>query len=476
MKITQKVIVTTLSYVVTTLVGFFGTIYFTNVLGAALFGKYVLGVTIIKWLIISDCGVRKATIKRISEGDKINKLYTASLIIHFFQAIVVINMLYIFSSHLNDYIGGKFFSLILFLFIMMLMFELVGMAISGMNKVHIFKTIDTFHQIARIGFQFGLLVFGYGITGLFLGHVFAFGVAFIIAAYLLMFQYEIRLVAPARDQFISIFRYAKFSWLARVRSQTFARMDILIMGFFIASSEVAVYQVAWTISMVFAVLSQSIQANLFPELSNLSAESMTENISSLVKQGLIYAGFIPIPGLFGSIVLGEDVLAMFGPKFTSGMPLLVALAALSVISTVDSQLRNAINSLNYPEFTFRINTMFIITNLCLNIILVYYVGAIGAAIASFITVTASTIYAVILLRSIISFSIPWRTILQQVFAGIVMAGAVWGIKQAFLLRSSLVIISVAGFGAVTYTLILILISVEIRTKVLEMIEFTDLGD
>jgi O-antigen/teichoic acid export membrane protein len=338
------------------------------------------------------------------------------------------------------------------------------MGLSGVKQVHVWKSLDAFSQVGRVLFQICLVVLGYKVVGLFLGHITSLLIASATAVLFLYFQSELDVGIPRWNQFLSLLRYARFSWLERFRSQTFAWMDILILGFFVTSSAVATYQVAWTISMTFGIFSSSISETLFPELSGLESKNETERISNLLSEGFVYTAFIPIPGFFGSIVLGREVLRLFGPEFTDGFLLLVSLAALSIVLSFDSQFRTMIDSLNYPRYTFQINLLFILLNLVLNLVLIYYAGALGAAIASLLSILASSVYSIYLLKKILKLHLPLYEIGLQFIGGIVMCGVIWFMKQIHIPQNPVETVIFAGLGATIYFVVILSISVEIRGK------------
>lgn len=464
MKITKKVLITVFSYGVTTIVGFLGTLYFTNTLGATQYGKYVLGLTIVKWLIVSDLGFRKATKKRVSEGKDIEGFYTSSLIVHLVQATIIVGLMLAFKGRINGYIGGDYTLVVVTLFVTLLASEMVGMGLTGIKQVHVWKSIDAFSHVMRVAVQFGFVVLGYEVAGLLLGHALALGAATLVAAVFFFGRYGIELDRPQREHLTSLLKYAKFSWLGRLRSQTFAWMDMLILGFFVTSSVVATYQVAWTISMVFGVLSGAIAETLFPELSALDADKQDDHITELITEGFTYAGFVPIPALFGTLIIGSEVLALFGPEFTDGTPVLVTLTALSIILSFDNQLRNAIDSLNYPRYTFVINFVFVVTNLLLNALFIMYFGALGAAVASLFSLCLSAGLALVLLRRVVDVRLPLRALSLQFAGSAVMVAVVWPVKRLLVINNAATTVALAGFGAAVYFSIMVTISGDIREK------------
>ena len=70
--------------------------------------------------------------------------------------------------------------------------------------------------------------------------------------------------------------------------------------FFVSPSLIGIYEVAWGLGSMLAVISTSVRTTLFPEISDLSAQE--EEISHYLKEGLTFSGILVVPGFFSSVV------------------------------------------------------------------------------------------------------------------------------------------------------------------------------
>ncbi|TKX52447.1 hypothetical protein EXE42_16250, partial [Halorubrum sp. SP3] len=118
-----------------------------------------------------------------------------------------------------------------------------------------------------------------------------------------------------RERLVSIYSFAKYSWLGSLKSKTNNYADILILGLFVPSNLIGVYAIAWNIASFLTILGSAIETTLFPEFSQLENKDDYTEIANLLGKSLQYTGLFVIPGLFGGILLGDRILRLYGSDF-----------------------------------------------------------------------------------------------------------------------------------------------------------------
>jgi O-antigen/teichoic acid export membrane protein len=134
------------------------------------------------------------------------------------------------------------------------------------------------------------------------------------------------------------------------------------------------------------------------------------------------------------------------------------------------QIVNAVNGIDRPDLSFRINAVFVATNLLSNIVLVYYYGWIGAAIATAFSVAVSFMLAYRIMAKIIDFDLPLTEIGKQWLASVLMAVFVYTgnyIENTFSIvqHNFATVLLLVCFGALVYFLSLLNISDEFRQTI-----------
>jgi len=313
--------------------------------------------------------------------------------------------------------------------------------------------------ITRILFIGAALLLGYSllgvVTAIAIGGVVVFGVALLV----LFARTDLR---PGLDQSYGQSReFYNFSLpltLKDLGSFLYNRVDILMVGFFLAESSVGIYKIAIVISTMLVIPLGAFN-QLFPPVASrlYSNDEMSEleSVYSIVTRWTFTVALLPA---LGAILYRTEVLAIFGPEFTAGGWVLVlfALAQLTncavgpsgfMLMMTDHQYINLAN-----QWTLGV------LNAILNYVFILEFGLIGAAVA-----TASVLAGINLLRVVEVWYTErlfpyswkfWKPVGAAAGAGIVMA-----ICQLFAAGFALLIIG-GGSGALAFVGILYILGIE----------------
>jgi len=454
--------ITFLSQIGMSIAGFVGTIVLTRTLGADRYGTYVLVLSVLSWVAIAgDAGVNQALRKRLSETES-GGYITAAAISKLALYTVVSLGLWIVRPYLQSYLGADLTLVLIALLGARLAVSFVRNTLQGEHRVHLSSVLEPVEWIGRSSVQIVLVVAGFGLAGAFQGYVAA---AFLTAAVGIYFVSS-RPTFPSLGDFASLKSYAKFSWLNSIKGNAFVSMDTVVLGFFVANGLIAVYEVAWGLASLFALFGIAIATTLFPAMSKRSSEGDHDEIATLLHTSLSYAGLFAIPGLVGSALVGNIVLSIYGPGFPRGYAVLLLLTLARLLYGYQTQFVSTIDATDRPDLTFRVNVLFLVINLTLNILLVRSIGWYGAAIATTVSAAFSLVLSYRYASSIIDVSLPLTEIGKQVAAAGVMAAFV---EAARLLvpDTLLFTIPLIGIGAVVYLFALLRLSDEFRSTVRE---------
>ena len=281
---------------------------------------------------------------------------------------------------------------------------------------------------------------------------------------------------PKKHHFQSLFDYAKFAWLGNLQSRMFNYTDILVLGFFVSSTLVGVYAVAWNIAHFLILFASAISTSLFPEMSSHSTEENPGSVANLVEDALSYTGLFLIPGLIGGAIIGERILGIYGSEFTQGSTVLIILVFANLIMSYQNQILNTLNAVDRPDLSFRANALFVVANVLFNVILIYSYGWLGAAVATTLSVALSLIIAYYYLQTIVDFTVPFLEIGRQWIAAILMGFVVYSglwIEESYRLLSHnfATVIILISIGAMVYFVALFALSSLFRDTLLRNIPF-----
>jgi O-antigen/teichoic acid export membrane protein len=365
-------------------------------------------------------------------------------------------------EYVNAYADAEVAPLLAGLLVVNILFTVVRGGLKGPANVGTSGALRFVERVLRVGGQVALVYVNYQVVGLLVGHVAALLVASAIGFVLYGFRPEL----PDRETVVSVLDYGKYSWLGDMKAKTFGWMDTLVLGVFVASGLVTVYQISWQLASILILVSNAVENTLFPDISALAADGDLAEVRDLLSEALFYAGIFIIPGFFGALVLGPKLLRIYGPEFVKGAPILLVLIFARTINVYEMQLLNAINAVDRPDVAFRINGVFVATNMILNVALVVQYGWIGAAVA---TTLSSLLMLLMSSRAVLSLigkpDVPVVGIAHQIVAAVAMAALVVAVQRTLPLQNMYVTVALVGLGACTYGVVLYGLSARLRTKV-----------
>lgn len=460
MRLGQTSIIHFASSFVSSVLGFVSTVYIARILGPDPLGIYQVAIGLVSWLaIFGRVGISGAIKKRISEGSEPGKYIAAGASVITALLIVVTGGVVLFRGEVAAYVNYPASGYIVLILLVVLLNSLVVSLLDGLKLVHVSGVLSPIRTGGKAVAQIIFIIIGAGTAALFIGHILGFAVAVAVGGYY-VFRDLPPVKVPERRHFEGLFDFAKFSWLGDIQSQMFSYTDVLVLGYFVSSGLIGIYTAAWNVGQFLILFSGTLTSTLFPEISSISAERDPQAVSGIVEQSLAFGGLFLIPGLFGGVLLSERILRIYGPEFPQGATILSILIVANLFMGYQNQLLNTLSAINRPDLAFRVNVVFVATNVVLNVVLIYLYGWIGAAVATTTSVAISLVLAYRHVNAIIEFDFPLGEIARQGVSGVVMAGVVYsGLRAEETYRlvghnfSIVVILVIVGAG-VYFTLLL----------------------
>jgi O-antigen/teichoic acid export membrane protein len=371
-------------------------------------------------------------------------------------------LIFLFRPQINAYVGFNAWLFVAGLVVSKKLFNIVTLQISADNRVATASIIRFTERALRPLLQVGLVVLGMGVAGMLSGYIAASVVGCLLAVFFLPGE----LARPSTEHFVRLFSFAKFSILKIFRPRAARWTDTAVLGFFVSANLVGVYEIAWSLALLLILATDSLNRSLFPTLSELGSDDRIRRVTNMTESALMFTGVVVIPGFVGSILLGEDLLALFGPEFTRGVVVLPILVTWSLIVSYERVLQNTIDALDRPDLTFRANLVYIVVNILGNVTLVYYYGWIGAAVATSGSAALSLVATWWYSRNLFDPDYPFGEVTKQVLAAWAMAVVVYPVSLITTNFPRAYVLVPVAVGAGIYFIVLILLSTRVRNQVL----------
>ncbi|GAA0297098.1 lipopolysaccharide biosynthesis protein [Halarchaeum salinum] len=443
-------------------VGFLGSIIFARVLGPTGYGTFYVIVTLVNVLNNGVTGWGVACKKRLTEGRDIHASLGAALIGSFVSIVVFVPAAVAVLSVTRAYdIGGLYLPFAVLLASVSL-FATTNRVLSGRRNFSDAEWTDTLRSVFTTPAQLLLVLLGLGAAGM------AYGLA---AATLLTVPFVVwRIgalpVIPSCEMLSNVWAYAKHSIVNDLLGSTQSRVDILLLGALATSGIVGQYQIGLTLTMPALFASDAAASGLMARVSGRLSRG--ESAIKDVNNTLSYASVLSIPIFFGVLAIPNRlVVTIFGPQYAAAIPLLVGLALYRMIQTQSQQLASIINGLDLPDVNTRISAVSLVTNVVVGYLFWTWVGPVGIVASSIIAETGrwlASVYAVT--RSMDGVTPVPRPVIEQIVAGVIMFCAVSVLSESFSLSSWLSVMLVVCVGAVTYGVVLVVVSRHFRTTAL----------
>jgi O-antigen/teichoic acid export membrane protein len=139
------------------------------------------------------------------------------------------------------------------------------------------------------------------------------------------------------------------------------------------------------------------------------------------------------------------------------------------LAAFGSQFLSAINAIDRPDVAFRINLVFVVSNVVLNVVLISQFGWYGAAFATALSATISLTLGYLALASLIGRpAIPYWEITREFGASLVMVGAVYALAGV-VPGSHYATVALVLVGGAVYSAVLVALSTRVRQKAVALL-------
>lgn len=383
--------------------------------GLGLFSMAMMIISIIE--LIALFGIDNALVKFVAEykerKEKVYSLVSSAFFTILIVGIIVSSALFVFSDTIANVFDMPSLSLLLKIYAFVCPLSLAhGIIVSyftGLREMRYYAFIMVLQASLALVFILAFLIIGLGVEGAMLGTVFAIfltvSVAMVIVKKLVRFTFSdykknTKTLASFGSRLVGV----------NMINQIYYNIDIIMIGYFLTSTEVGYYAVAISLSRFFWLVPRAMATVTYPAITEYWAAGNHQAISKLVDKTTKYCACILVFAGMSVILLAKDIITfLFTPEF---LPAVLPLIIL-IIGTVTSGILRPIGMIFAS--TGKVNIVLIIAaigavgDVLLNIALIPTYGIIGAALATttfYVIGVGVTIY---FLKKffVIKFDAPW---------------------------------------------------------------------
>lgn len=355
-------------------------------------GLFYLGVSVIMFItIIAICGMDVGLRRYISISHGTNDAKSAWD--YFYTSLIVILLVVMFLGtglfFASELIADQIFSKpelanVIKLFVPFIIFysltEILLSATQGYKHMKYWVIcLDFTNSILRVIFILALPILGYGLYGVIVGYVTSI---FITACLALYYFYKIM---PQRSSLPPSFRFRElvvFSFpvaLARLINSGNGMIETMLLGFFIAETDIGVYTVALKISVIGAIVLASFNTMFSPIISELHHKEEFEELQQLFSCVTRWAFTISLPLFMLIAWFSVTMLSFFGEGYIYGASCIVVLCLGQAVNSLTGPSGNLLLMSGYKFINLWSNIAGLVTTVLLNILLIPEYGILGCA-------------------------------------------------------------------------------------------------
>jgi O-antigen/teichoic acid export membrane protein len=438
-----------------TIFGFFSTIYFAHTVGASILGIYFLFLAYFGLFnLVGEGGFAGAAIKRISEGKDQKQFLSAFLTIRVLLMLISIMILVVIHPFLTNFqdSGLLFLTMIALFFGVFSDWAIAG--VYGSGKIGLSQISILLNNSIRLSLQIFAIILGFGIYGLLGGFIFGMICGIIFNLFYLDFQFALFKMSHIK----SLFSFAIWSFLSSGGLLIFSYADSLLIGYFLNTSDVAIYRTAFNLTAISSFTVLAFQYVLFPKISNWWTNGSVGSIKSAITLSIHYSLALAIPFCVGGWILGDRLLYfLYGSSFSSGYISLFILLFVQIINVFMVMFTTTLNALNHPSDTFKVTIITAPLAIFLEILLIPVFGINGAAAAILIAFLLNVILTRHILSTIIKIPLKLKQLDKIILSTIIMGFVLLLYRWLIPLTNVIFALFAVIIGCVVYFLILLTI-------------------
>jgi O-antigen/teichoic acid export membrane protein len=250
-----------------------------------------------------------------------------------------------------------------------------------------FMLLDTYAQVGLIAY---LVLHGYGVLSVF------YGVAAIrILLFLCLATYVTTRIGLSRPRFTNMRDYLRFSLPTIANAVSWwvvSSSDRYVIAGFLGTTSVGIYSAGYGLGNIFMMVVGIIGLVLAPTASKLYDEGKTEELTPLLGYSVKYLLLLAIPFVVGAAILGEPILRVLSsPEIAARghhvVPIIALTAALFAVNAVVGLPLILAKKTPLAGIAWAAAA---VVNLALNLVLVPWIGIIGSALGSLLSVALAT--------------------------------------------------------------------------------------
>ena len=414
--------VTFFASVVTLPLGFVITVLLGRYLGAGDLGLYRMTTTIYGIaMLFATIGIPAAMIKYVAEfkndRTKFNQIVSSGVVTSLFLGIGFIALFYLSSGLFAGIFNIPELPGLLKLLSPIFPFALVGGALlgllNGIREMKKYAAATIIHSVLMVIVTVVLIYYGFGVAGAVIGIVLSSvgNCLFLILVSRNYFEITFsEYVSTTKNMLKFGVKVLAGGSINEINNQ----LDIILIGFFLVSTDVGYYAVAVGLSRFFWSIPLSVQRITYPATSSYWSENNHSALRKMIDKSMKYCTVILVLIGLGIGFFANDIITIiFKEDFVYAvLPLQILLVGTVIRGSIAQPIGGSLSGIGRPGLALKIIAIIATINATLDIILIPQIGIVGAAIATTISLSAGAFIGLYLVVKHLSIKIDVKWFLK----------------------------------------------------------------
>ena len=452
------------------LTGFVINALLTRVLGPELYGVYAYAKSFIDVAnTVTTLGSNIAVLRFLpafeNDPERQNRVLGTAALASSLGSLLVTVGLFFSAPLINQYtLGQPVFVDALRLFALLLPFDTLTTLISStfrgleLPKYQVFaeKVLRPALRLGAVGIA---LLVGFSLLGTVGTLVVASVAIFSLAGLILLRRTTLRPATP--NSTTEIYEFLDYSvplMLSQAGSVLYNRIDVFMVGFFLSSEAVGFYNISFLVSSIVTLPLVGLSQIFTPIASRLFETGDYEGLDSIYSTVTRWTFSVSLLASLFAIVYARELLALFGPTFVRGAPVLQLFALGQLLNATVGPSNDLLMMTDHERLTFLNHWVFGVANVVLNYVFIREFGFVGAAFATAGVLALLNIIRWLELRHLEGLSPYSYRYYKPLIAGLIAAIVLYGVGSVTAGILSLVV--GGAFSGLTFVATLYVLGIE----------------
>lgn len=380
------------------------TILLARLLNPGDYGLLFLALSVLGTIqLFSKLGIAKSASRYVAEYKETDRgqvphILRFSFLLNVATIAIICILLLITGPFISGILGEQDLSILLLYGIYIVVFG-TAMAyarhiLQGFEYIQGAAVLLMVDRVTRLIIVLGLVLFGYGAIGAIIGYAVAHMVASAIGLFYIYWEIYSK-IQPVEIESGIRRRIAEYTipLTATNAASILEKADTILVGFFLGPISVAYYTIGKQVITFLETPMSALGFTISPTYGAQISKGNTETAAKIYEDALIHGLLLYIPATAGLLlVAGPIVELIFGSQYLGGVQVLQVLTVYAVLKSITEITGRGLDYLGRARERAIAKGATSILNIVLNIILIPWIGVVGAAIS---TVGAYSIYTFI---------------------------------------------------------------------------------